>query len=301
MHLKSVHKEKANEGVNYEVVQELYMQCQICSVDMFWSEGQIRTHLQNQHEMTMEDYGDKYVKNGIVPLSSPEPIDKIEGMGIPKNIPWYDRCAYRCKHCQTIFWTTKSVHGHVKTCNNGQAEKEIVRCKIHVCNLCGYRVLQERSAITSHLVNRHNSSVTDYAVKFTPYADENPELAVKSDTNLRWFDGCEYTCMLCSYSNKTRQAVGHHLKSVHKIEKASENEHYKVAKETSLDCKLCSLSVLRNESQIKLHLTRAHTITMEEYAARFVHGDGAGNGRFLDAPAEQTTNEDIKPPKSAMW
>ena len=111
---------------------------------MFWNEGQIRMHLQN-HSMTLEDYAVKFVKDGIVPQSAPQAIDKIEGLTTPKNMAWYDRCAYRCKECMTIFWTTDSISRHIKKCKDGQAERELVRSAIHTCNICGYKVLQERS------------------------------------------------------------------------------------------------------------------------------------------------------------
>ena len=300
LHLKCTHKEKGKEDVNFKVVQEEYMQCQICSVDMFRCEGQIRMHLQH-HSMTLEDYGTQFVKNGILPQSAPKTVDKIEGIMTPKNIPWYDRCAYRCRECLTLFWTVKSVNTHIKGCKDGQAEKEMVRSKIHVCNLCGYKVLQERSALAAHITNRHGLNMTDYSVKFTPYADENPELAVKTEENMRWFDGCEYTCLLCSYSNKARSTIGHHLKSTHGVLKGSESEHFKVVVETSMDCALCSLSVTKNESQIRVHLTRAHSMTMEEYAAKFIHGDSNSRSNRNDAPMDQTTNEDVKVPKSVMW
>ena len=104
-------------------------------------------------------------------------------------------------------------------------------------------------------------------------------------------------CLLCSYSNKNRSIIGHHLKNMHRVLKGMENEHFKVVTETSMDCALCSLSITKNECQIKVHLTRAHNMTMEEYAAKFVHGDS----KVEDAVPAQATNEDIKVPKNVMW
>ena len=58
------------------------------------------------------------------------------------------------------------------------------------------------------------------------------------------------------------------MKWVHKKVNAFEGEHFKTVTETSLDCQLCSVSVMRNEPQIRAHLTKSHNMTMEEYAAR---------------------------------
>ena len=92
-----------------------------------------------------------------------------------------------------------------------------------------------------------------------------------------------------------------HLKAVHKVTKGVEGEHMKTLRETSIDCQLCSLSVLKTEAEFRKHLSRFHDLNLEEYAARFVHGDGVANSHFLDTPAVQTTNEDVKPPKNIMW
>ena len=53
----------------------------------------------------------------------------------------------------------------------------------------------------------------------------------------------------------------------------------------------------QNENQIKVHLTRTHNMTMEEYAAKFVHADS----KMEDAVPAHATNEDIKVPKNVMW
>ena len=149
-------------------------------------------------------------------------------------------------------------------------------------------------------------SVTDYTLKFTPYADENPGQAVETtEESLRWFDGCEYECLLCNQSMKTRNGVVHHLKGgVHKIVNASEGEHFKTVMESSLDCHLCSVSMMRNEPQIRAHLTKSHNTTMEDYAAKYVHGIADEITHFLDAPPQvehDNVNEDVEVPKNVMW
>ena len=70
-----------------------------------------------------------------------------------------------------------------------------------------------------------------------------------------------------------------------------------------MDCALCSLSITKNECQIKIHLNRAHNMTMEEYAAKFVHGNGSVSGSNQEEPplVQTATNEDIKVPKNVMW
>ena len=103
-----------------------------------------------------------------------------------------------------------------------------------------------------------------------------------------------------------RSMLGMHLKAVHKVTKGVEGEHMRTVKETSIDCQLCSLSVLKTEAEVRKHLSRFHDLNLEEYAARFVHGggsDGAGSNHFLAAPTafQQTTNEDVKVPKNVMW
>ena len=152
-----------------------------------------------------------------------------------------------------VFWTVKSANEHIKKCNGSHTQKETVRNTIHICRICEKRILQERSALESHVSNRHSMTLSEYAVKFTPYADENPEMATVETTeeNSCWFDGCEYECLLCSQSMKTKNSLAHHLKSVHKIVNASESEHFKTVMETSLDCRLCSVTIMRNEPQIR--------------------------------------------------
>ena len=130
---------------------------------------------------------------------------------------------------------------------------------------------------------------------------EQPLVEEATEEALHWFDGCEYECLTCKQSSKTRNAVAHHLKGVHKILNAKEGEHFKTVMETSLDCKLCSVSMFRNEPQIRAHLTKNHNMTMEEYAAKFVHKSNSRGSREDSPLIQTTTNEDIKVPKNVMW
>ena len=150
-------------------------------------------------------------------------------------------------------------------------------------------------------------SVSDYAVKYAPYSDENLEKSTGESTveNMRWFDGCEYECLTCKQTSKTRNALSRHLKGVHKMVNAKEGENFKTVVETSLDCKLCSVTMMRNEGQIRAHLTKNHNMTMEDYAAKFVHGKVADEiTHFLDAAPTQAgeqCNEDLEVPRNVMW
>ena len=97
-----------------------------------------------------------------------------------------------------------------------------------------------------------------------------------------------------------------HLKSIHKVMKGVEGEHFKTVKETSIDCQLCSLSIFRSEAEVRKHFSRNHDMTIEDYAAKFVHGGTGGDfaaegNHLLDTSSAETTNEDIKVPKNVMW
>ena len=93
-HLKCSHKKKPDEGVNFHVIKESFIPCQICSLDMFHTDGEIRRHLTRYHSMTLEDYAEMYVSDGVLEMSIPEPINLIEGMMTPKNIPWYHESVF---------------------------------------------------------------------------------------------------------------------------------------------------------------------------------------------------------------
>ena len=66
-----------------------------------------------------------------------------------------------------------------------------------------------------------------------------------------------------------------------------------------------SVTMMRNEGQIRAHLTKNHNMTMEDYAAKFVHGKVADEiTHFLDAAPTQAGeqgNEDLEVPRNVMW
>ena len=296
-HLKSAHKETFQEGVNFHVIRESFMQCQICSLDMLHSEGGIRRHMTTSHSVTLEDYAEKYVTDGVIKTSAPDPLDKIKGMIVPNNIPWYDRCAYRCKSCMSIFWVVKDISGHIKKCNGGHAEKETVRNTIHNCKICGYKVLHERGSLTTHIVKRHGSSLTDYGMKYQPYKEKQKAMVKQEISTKQWYDGCEYRCALeCSHISKTRNTMAQHLKSTHK-EKLKEGVNFNVIKESVIQCQICSLDMFHSDGEIRRHLTRFHSMTLEDYAERYVR-DGVVES---SAPEPIDQIEGIMTPKNIQW
>ena len=229
-HLKGVHKEKPKEGVTFHVVQESTVQCRICLVDVLHNEGQIRAHLTNRHSVTLEDYAEKYVKNGVLvdAASSPEVLisqdDENRRYPVPKTIAWYDRCAFKCKGCGFIVFSHNHQEAHCKKCPSllhiGKIATnfDVAEMVIHECRICSDKVKHERTSIEGHTKSRHNMTLSDYAVKYKPYKNESvDDLQSDSPTSRHWFDGCKYKCALeCPHIAQSRTSIAAHVKSTHK-------------------------------------------------------------------------------------
>ena len=147
--------------------------------------------------------------------------------------------------------------------------------------ICGSKVQHDRNAISNHL-RAHNLKLSDYAVRYKPYKKSGPLEAppappTHDNSTKHWFDGCEYRCALeCSHTTNSRSAIAHHLKNTHK-EKAREGVNFNVVQESSIECRLCFVDIYQNEGQIRAHLTTRHSMSMEDFAERFVE-----NGVLVD-------------------
>jgi hypothetical protein len=124
--------------------------------------------------MTLEDYATKYVngakveeKNGGGNDSEKQP-EKIE---VPKNVMWYDRCAFRCKTCDYTVWAESTMNAHIKRCPwlskiGGKAEMEMSVRNVYKCKICDFAVTHKHGIIRGHLMRCHKMNLADYSEKY---------------------------------------------------------------------------------------------------------------------------------------
>ena len=111
------------------------------------------------------------------------------------------------------------------------------------------------------------------------------------DDGKPWYDGCEYQCNFCPLATKHVAQISNHLKNYHKKSGLGRGEGY-VADETTIECKICAVSMMRNVMQIKMHLNR-HGITLEEYGERYIKGSASGTPEPKVLIAEDNGNRDV--------
>ena len=85
--------------------------------------------------------------------------------------------------------------------------------------------------------------------------------------------------------------ISTHLKNYHKKKGLGRGEGY-VADETTIECKICAVSMMRNVMLIKMHLNR-HGITLEEYGERYIKGSASGTPEPKVLIAEDNGNRDV--------
>ncbi len=88
---------------------------------------------------------------------------------IPKTVPWYDRCVYRCKTdgCLKLFYQKFAINTHTKRCprlfgTGRRAEKETLSAPVFTCAECGANVPHSRDPIEGHLRRVHGLQLSDY-------------------------------------------------------------------------------------------------------------------------------------------
>ena len=95
----------------------------------------------------------------------------------------------------------------------------------------------------------------------------SPPSAKKSKKE-SWYDGCSYRCRFCPKSYGVVQAMVTHLK-VHHYQKDAQIKECYEARETSMTCGICGVEVKRNIWSVKIHLSKMHRMSVEEYGKRW--------------------------------
>ena len=73
-----------------------------------------------RHKITLEEYGEKYVAGSASSVGDPDvPVAEDDGARkyrVPKNIAWFDRCAFKCRGCDSVVFSHNSMDPHAKKC-----------------------------------------------------------------------------------------------------------------------------------------------------------------------------------------
>jgi hypothetical protein len=226
IHIKGYHKKKdLARGEGY-VASESSIECKICSVSVSRNLSMIKTHLAQRHKTSLEEYEQKHLPAGSDQATDNQVDNSIDY--VPANVAWYDRCSYSCPLCDYTTWWLKDIRNHIKKCSakkdGAPVKEEVVSSKVFMCKECDLKVLHEHMSIAAHLTKKHGMSLGDYSVKHKPYKSAGASVARVEESSNNWFDGCVYQCMMCTYTAKFRQAMCHHLSSLHK-EKAKQGKN----------------------------------------------------------------------------
>ena len=137
-----------------------------------------------RHKITLEEYGELYINGSGSNAPQADVLisedNESRKYPVPKNIAWFDRCAFKCKGCDFIVFSSNGQEAHLKKCpslaeiGKRAANFELVERIIHDCRICGSKVQHDRNAITNHL-RSHDVKLSDYAVTYKPYKTSNPD------------------------------------------------------------------------------------------------------------------------------
>ena len=96
---------------------------------------------------------------------------------------------------------------------------------------------------------------------------------------LPWYEGSWHRCMECGEVTTMGRFFISHVKVGHKMSKVEYMEKYpedEVETTEYWDCKLCGRGISWNVRSIAAHLSKAHSMTKEEYASK--HMESVENG-----------------------
>ena len=168
-HVDKYHKNKAWTDPGFTIVREDYYKCKLCSRTVNQSLAFIKLHLKRCHDISIAEYQIKYEKQ---PLAVFDP-----SLPPPKDVMWYDRCAWQCNSCVFWCWNEDLFKQHAGICvqenGNGQnVSKKKVVTNSYCCKICGYVVEHTYRRIHYHLKKSHSLSLPKYTKM---YESENPK------------------------------------------------------------------------------------------------------------------------------
>ena len=148
----------------------------------------------------------------------------------------------------------------------------------HSCRMCDTELRLNQTVMKRHLALKHKTTIGQYLETFR----EELALERKSRPSIRsshtldgWWEGCLYSCQLCSVSISSLTGFENHLASVHSITGQQQIQEEYVSKFGEIsstnrvhDCHICG-KVIRHDHRVIFHHLSKHGMDIETYTKTY--------------------------------
>jgi len=103
---------------------------------------------------------------------------------------------------------------------------------------------------------------------------------------LPWYEGSWHKCMECGQVTTMGKFFVSHVKAEHKMDKKKYVDKYpddEVEISEKWKCEMCGKSIAWSVRSIAAHLSKAHSMSKEDYACRFMDGEGSESDQDVDS------------------
>jgi len=290
-----------NKFHHHLVTDHGYLRCEQCPVVVYVEPSQLESHNQRHHAKSkivrkrktelITSRKHKKLKteddNGNTDIEIQQPSNSTKN---PLS-GYFLQTVMECKECPdrpprlfSFFssWVIhlKSQHPDLANMNEYKqkhGDPDIVKFK-HVCRMCNIEMRLNLTVMKRHLAVKHKTTVVKYLELFREELIEERKKRpiIGSRYSLKgWWEGCLFTCQLCSTTFPSQQILENHLSNRHQISGTVDiQEKYlnKFGKLCTLsrthECYLCN-KIVKHEYKSIFHHLYKHQIDLETYTNTF--------------------------------
>ncbi len=293
---------------DYYLVRVVLHKCKICHQRLFCDLGTIKGHVKRYHkinnfkeykDMPYQDFtrtkgtGEQDEDNLDMSYEIQSWENALEKAPVSENVA--NLCTYKCKTCQRIFKTRRSLSRHLQTtlhtkttstnhknfysCRKFYKKNYLINIIVHKCNVCYQRITCSKTILLTHLISNSQIKNLKFYVDLprkTSSKAKLKEITDNSNVKKRIQDAyyfapvsqeigslCIFTCNICSISYNTRGGLWVHLRASGHGDPAKTMKF--VTKIVMHQCRICLKKVLCDTETIKRHLKTHNVNSIEDY------------------------------------
>merc|ERR1719187_2428680 len=271
--------------------------CNLCCSATKWMKENIGNHLKTVHNMTMEEYGQKYLH-----------YERVEA---PKEKPTSNQnCKKSDPNIQPSYvFTDNATSPRITDILAGPQERGLPQERKFRCNVCQQMVMFDSESIRQHLREHHDVGGEEYPDKMLNLAGQktftnfdsfekdpqggsfiqqpvyqqssfaNPDtfqhfLTPKIDTTAKvptgpWYNKCKWKCSIC-----TKQFSSGFWKHVNEFHFLKKEEYLRDFGKQGIDivyywCQICNKKIPWSGASINGHVKTAHGMSLKEYEVNY--------------------------------
>ena len=255
-------------GSLYKVKKIHICQIKSCGKKFYWETLALKAHIEKRHEMQVDEYFERFMKNYEDIKCSPAGLDTSDRRGSTVPEPLDSRinqCEYLCYLCSQTFDLDRYFAEHLKNTHNiskhdykasfgsSLSRKVLQNCQLCKCNPKEFLV--DQAYLGVHIRSTHKESINTYLQILEAAEEASGPDEVKPEE--AWCYQCRFVCCQAVFSQKWR--FDRHVGATHGITTSEFFEQMRGAPGYFLrkqfhKCRVCGKEVLFDKSPIQVNI-----------------------------------------------